>query len=48
MKMGFAVRDKEALGRIKKGDSVRFEMGGKPNPDGDYVVEKIAPMEGKP
>jgi Cu(I)/Ag(I) efflux system membrane fusion protein len=48
MTMGFAVRDKGALARIKKGDSVHFEMSGRPNPDGEYVIEKIAPMGGKP
>ena len=48
MKMGFVVRDKEALARLKKGDAVQFELAGKPNPDGDYVIEKIAPAGSKP
>jgi membrane fusion protein, copper/silver efflux system len=43
MKMGFAVKEKGELARLKKGDTVEFELRGKPNPDGDYVIEKIAP-----
>jgi len=48
MKMGFAVRDKGELARLKKGDSVEFEVSGKPDPNGDYVIEKIAPAQSKP
>ena len=48
MKMGFAVKDKGELARLKKGDSVEFEVSSKPNPDGDFVVEKIAPAGSKP
>jgi Cu/Ag efflux protein CusF len=48
MKMGFAVKEKGDLARLKKGDSVEFEVSSKPTPDGDYVVEKIAPAGSKP
>jgi Cu(I)/Ag(I) efflux system membrane fusion protein len=48
MQMGFAVSDKAALARLKKGDRVEFEVRGKPNPEGDYVIEKIAPAGNKP
>jgi membrane fusion protein, copper/silver efflux system len=48
MQMGFAVPDKAALSRLRKGDKVEFEMRGKPNPEGDYVIEKIAPAGSKP
>jgi membrane fusion protein, copper/silver efflux system len=48
MQMGFAVTDKAALARLKKGDKVEFEMQGKPNAEGAYVIEKIAPAGGKP
>jgi Cu(I)/Ag(I) efflux system membrane fusion protein len=43
MMMGFAVKDKSALARLKKGDAVEFELRGQPNKDGDYVIEKITP-----
>jgi Cu(I)/Ag(I) efflux system membrane fusion protein len=48
MEMGFAVSDRAALARLKKGDQVEFEVRGKPNPEGDYVIEKIAPAGNKP
>jgi Cu(I)/Ag(I) efflux system membrane fusion protein len=48
MQMDFAVRDKPALARLKKGDKVEFEMQGKPNAEGDYVIDKIAPAGNKP
>jgi Cu(I)/Ag(I) efflux system membrane fusion protein len=41
MKMGFLVEDKAQLTRLKEGDAVDFELRGKPNPDGDYVITKI-------
>jgi Cu(I)/Ag(I) efflux system membrane fusion protein len=41
MKMGFLVEDKAQLTRLKEGDTVDFELRGKPNPDGDYVITKI-------
>jgi Cu(I)/Ag(I) efflux system membrane fusion protein len=43
MKMGFVVRDPKQLSGIRKGDAVEFELSAKPNPDGDYVIDKIAP-----
>jgi len=48
MKMGFAVTDRSALARLKKGDAVEFELRGEPDENGDYVIEKIAPAGGKP
>jgi membrane fusion protein, copper/silver efflux system len=43
MTMGFVVSDKAALARIRKGDTVEFELNGKPNAQGDYVIARIAP-----
>jgi len=43
MKMGFPVADKGQLARLKKGDAVVFELRGKPDRDGEHVIEKIAP-----
>jgi Cu/Ag efflux protein CusF len=48
MKMGFAVTDKSALARLKKGDVVEFELRGEADKNGDYVIEKIAPAGSKP
>jgi Cu(I)/Ag(I) efflux system membrane fusion protein len=48
MEMGFAVTDKGALARLKKGDAVEFELRGEPDKNGDYVIEKIAPVGSKP
>ena len=47
MTMEFLVEDKSALARLKKGDSVEFELRGEPAAGGDYVIEKIAPRSGK-
>ena len=47
MKMGFGVADKEALGKLKKGEAVEFELGGEPDKDGNYRIEKIAPRSAK-
>lgn len=41
MTMGFAVADRRALAQLKPGDAVEFEIPGKPNADGDYVIEKL-------
>ena len=41
MTMGFAVPDRKALAQVKPGDTVEFEIPGKPNADGDYVIEKL-------
>jgi len=48
MKMGFAVKDKSALARLKKGDAVEFELRGEPNQEGDFVIEKITPSSTLP
>jgi membrane fusion protein, copper/silver efflux system len=48
MRMGFAVTDKSALARLKKGDAVEFEVRSEPDKNGDYVIEKIAPSGSKP
>jgi membrane fusion protein, copper/silver efflux system len=45
MRMGFMVTDKSALARLKKGDTVEFEVRGKPAEGGDYVIDKIIPAE---
>ena len=41
MTMGFAVADRKALAQLKPGDTVEFEIPGKPNADGDYVIDKL-------
>jgi Cu(I)/Ag(I) efflux system membrane fusion protein len=41
MKMGFVVQDKAQLSRLKKGDSVEFELRPQPDQDGNYLIEKI-------
>ena len=41
MTMGFAVRDKAQLVRLKPGDVVNFEMRREPDRDGTYVIESI-------
>jgi Cu(I)/Ag(I) efflux system membrane fusion protein len=43
MTMEFAVGDKAALSRLKKGDAIEFEMRGEPDKDGDYRIDKLAP-----
>jgi Cu/Ag efflux protein CusF len=48
MKMEFSVADKGQLARAKKGDAVEFELRGEPDRNGDYVIEKIAPIGSKP
>jgi membrane fusion protein, copper/silver efflux system len=47
MTMEFAVGDKAALAKLRKGDAVEFEMRGEPGADGDYLIEKIARRSGK-
>jgi membrane fusion protein, copper/silver efflux system len=41
MTMGFAVGDRAALGPLKPGDAVEFELSPKPNADGEYTIEKL-------
>jgi Cu(I)/Ag(I) efflux system membrane fusion protein len=43
MKMGFAVREKSELARLKKGDTVEFEVRGDADKEGNYVIERITP-----
>jgi Cu(I)/Ag(I) efflux system membrane fusion protein len=43
MKMGFVVEDRNQLAGLGKGDTVDFELRGKPNGAGDYVLARIAP-----
>jgi membrane fusion protein, copper/silver efflux system len=42
MTMGFVVQDKRQLAALKPGDQVQFELRTKPEPDGRYVIERIA------
>ena len=42
MTMAFAVADKRQLAGLKPGDKVQFELRAKPDPDGSYVIERIA------
>lgn len=41
MTMEFAVKDRAALAKLKKGDVVEFEVRAEPQKDGDYVLEEI-------
>jgi len=43
MTMEFTVADPRALGGLKKGDAVEFELSGQADKDGDFRIEKIAP-----
>ena len=43
MTMGFTVEDKTALAKLKKGQTVEFELRPEPAPDGSYVITKIGP-----
>ena len=47
MTMGFAVADKSALAKLKKGDAVDFELRGEPDKDGEYTIEKLSPRGAK-
>jgi Cu(I)/Ag(I) efflux system membrane fusion protein len=47
MTMEFAVGDKAALARLKKGDVIEFELRGEADKDGDHRIEKLAPWSGK-
>jgi len=47
MTMEFVVADKAALAKLKKGDSVEFEMRGAPDAAGDWVIVKIQPRGAK-
>jgi Cu(I)/Ag(I) efflux system membrane fusion protein len=43
MKMGFAVSDRNALAKVKPGDSVDFTVRAEPDRNGDYVIDSLAP-----
>lgn len=47
MTMGFVVSDKAALAKLKKGDSVDFDLRGEPDKDGNYMIEKLETRSGK-
>ena len=47
MTMGFAVADKSALAKLKKGDAVEFELREEPDKDGEYTIEKLIPRAAK-
>ncbi len=47
MSMGFQVRDKRQLRRLKAGDRVRFELEPKPDPQGEYAIRNIAPVRAR-
>jgi Cu(I)/Ag(I) efflux system membrane fusion protein len=47
MTMEFAVGDKAALAKLKKGDAVEFELRGEADKDGDHRIEKLTPWSGK-
>lgn len=43
MTMDFAVKDKQALGKIKPGQKVEFKVGEEPK--GQYVITEITPAK---
>jgi Cu(I)/Ag(I) efflux system membrane fusion protein len=45
MTMEFTVRDKPALGQVKPGDAVQFELRTRPDQDGQYVIENLRKLE---
>ena len=45
MTMGFMVENKAQLAKLKKGDTVEFELRAQPDADGSYVISRIG---GKP
>ena len=47
MTMGFAVSDKGALGKIKRGDTIEFTVRGERDGNGDYVIDSIWPARPK-
>ena len=47
MKMGFAVTDRNALAKVKAGDTVEFALRAEPDKNGDYVIDSIAPAGSK-
>jgi Cu(I)/Ag(I) efflux system membrane fusion protein len=47
MTMEFTVGDKQALAKLKKGETIDFELRGEPGADGEFRIERIAPRGGK-
>jgi Cu(I)/Ag(I) efflux system membrane fusion protein len=47
MTMEFAVGDKAALAKLKKGDAVEFEMRAEPDKEGDYTIDRLTPRSAK-
>jgi Cu(I)/Ag(I) efflux system membrane fusion protein len=45
MTMAFAVADRKQLASVKPGTAVEFDIRAQPNPQGYYVIEKIAPVK---
>jgi Cu(I)/Ag(I) efflux system membrane fusion protein len=45
MTMAFAVADRKQLAALKPGDTVEFNLRSQPNPEGYYVLERIAPAK---
>jgi Cu/Ag efflux protein CusF len=45
MTMRFAVADRRQLAEVKRGDTVEFDIRAQPNPEGYYVIEKLAPAK---
>jgi Cu/Ag efflux protein CusF len=45
MTMRFAVADRRQLASVKQGDVVQFDIRAQPNPEGYYVIEKLAPAK---
>ncbi len=45
MTMGFRVGNKAQLKNLKPGDAIDFDLLGKPDKDGNYVITRIAPRQ---
>jgi Cu/Ag efflux protein CusF len=43
MTMPFSVANREQLAGVRSGDTVEFEIRGKPNDEGHYVIERLTP-----
>ena len=41
MTMDFLIEDRAALGAVKKGERIEFELKAQPNAQGDYLIEKL-------
>jgi Cu(I)/Ag(I) efflux system membrane fusion protein len=45
MTMAFVVADRQQLAALKAGDTVEFDLRSQTNPEGYYVIERIAPTK---